>query len=86
MKTQNSVRLVIVKDTVNYFPNHQSVKSCVFPAKLNDEKELEKAHNEANLMDAVAKVACDNGMNANDVQHIFPAMLRMLKSTSHWAK
>jgi uncharacterized protein (DUF2267 family) len=41
---------------------------------------------EANLADAMARVAEKNGMTANDLMHLFPAVLRMLKSESRWAK
>lgn len=41
---------------------------------------------EANLIDAVSRVAEQNGMSANDVTHVTPYILRMLKSQSAWAK
>jgi hypothetical protein len=31
-------------------------------------------------------VAEENGMNVNDISHLFPGILRMLKSTSEWAQ
>ena len=41
---------------------------------------------EADLANAIAAVAKKNGLNNNDMQHVFPHMLRMLKSNSVWAK
>lgn len=34
----------------------------------------------------MAKVAEKQGLNANDMHALFPAVLRMLKSKSEWAK
>jgi hypothetical protein len=34
----------------------------------------------------MAIVAEKNGLTANDLQHLFPAVLRMLKDTSAWSK
>lgn len=41
---------------------------------------------EAELADAMANVAKKNGLNANDLQHLFPAVLRMLKSNNEWSQ
>lgn len=41
---------------------------------------------EAALAHQMAVVAEKNGMTANEMQHLFPAVLRMLKSTSNWSK
>jgi hypothetical protein len=69
-----------------YAPEHQYVKSWIFPFDPNRPREEYMAEREANLADAVARVAADNGLSSNDVQYLFPAILRMLKSTSKWAK
>lgn len=45
-----------------------------------------KAKAECELADAMANVAEVNGLSVNDLQHLFPAVLRMLKSNSPWAK
>jgi hypothetical protein len=57
-------------------PNHDMVKNWGF----RDEEEQE-----AHLADAMAVVAEKNGLGANDLQHLFPAVLRMLKSDIRWA-
>jgi hypothetical protein len=41
---------------------------------------------EAKLADVIAELAEENGMSANDVSHVFPYILRMLKSESEWTK
>lgn len=84
-----NVRYVMTKDVINASPNHPFVRNCVFAYSKNGkvlEPETVQANLEANLCDAIARVAEINGMSSNDVQHIFPAVLRMLKSTSDWAK
>ena len=40
---------------------------------------------EADLANAIAAVAKKNGLSNNDMQHVFPHILRMLKSNSVWA-
>lgn len=65
------------QDGRKVFPTHPMVKNWVF----GDDEE-----DEALLAHFMAKVAEKNGMNANDVMHIFPATLRMLKSESPWTK
>ena len=46
----------------------------------------EDEHAEATLAHAMAVVAEKNGMSANDLSHLFPALLRTLKSETDWAK
>ena len=41
---------------------------------------------EADLANAIAAVAKKNGLSNNDMSHVFPYILRMLKSNSVWAK
>lgn len=41
---------------------------------------------EADLVNAIAAVAKKNGLSNNDMPHVFPYILRMLKSNSIWAK
>ncbi len=41
---------------------------------------------EANLADAMARVAEIYGTSTNELQHIFPSVLRMLRSDSVWSK
>lgn len=64
-------------DKENVFPNHQMVKNWAF---------TEDTQAEANLADAMAHVAEKSGMSVNDLQHLFPAVLRMLKNDSAWSK
>jgi hypothetical protein len=53
------------------YPANHMVKSWLFQ---EDEKD------EATLAHAMAVIAEKNGMNSNELQHLFPAVLRMLKS------
>ena len=41
---------------------------------------------EADLANAIAAVATKNGLSSSDMLHVFPYILRMLKSNSVWAK
>ena len=59
------------------FPAHDMVKNWLFTEDTEDEAAL--AH-------YMAKVAEKSGMTANDLQHLFPVVLRMLKSESKWSK
>jgi hypothetical protein len=85
-KQNRSVRSNIVSDMINFFPNHFFVKNCLFTCKNENPVIIQETENEANLVNAIAQVASDNDMTANEVQHLFPAILRMLKSKSQWAK
>jgi len=64
------------KGKLEVFPQHLFVKNWVFN---EDEKD------EAALAHYIAAVAEKNGMSANEVYQIFPAMLRMLRSNIDWA-
>ena len=59
------------------YPAHKMVKNWLF---TEDEEE------EATLANSLAIVAEKNGMSQNDLMHLFPAILRMLKSDIKWAK
>jgi len=59
------------------FPDHEMVENWLFTEKTEDE---------AGLAYYMAKIAEKSGMGANDLQHIFPAVLRMLKNDSNWSK
>lgn len=67
-------------------PFHQFVGNWAFPCNAADSTNEEAAATEANLADAIARVAELNGLSNNDVMHIFPLVLRMLKSKSDWTK
>lgn len=58
------------------FPAHKMVDHWLFDEATEDEAKL------ANYMAIVAE---KNGLSANDLQHLFPAVLRMLKSEIDWA-
>lgn len=63
--------------TETVHPDHEMVKSWAFTPD---------AESEALLAHYMAKVAAKNGVTANQLQNIFPAVLRMLKSDNEWAK
>jgi hypothetical protein len=56
---------------------HSFVKSWGFDENDSDE---------ALLANQLAIVAEKNGLSTNDFHHIFPVILRILKSKSEWAK
>ena len=58
------------------FPTNPMISNWLFDANSEDE---------AILANQVAVVAEKNGMTSNDLQHIFPAILRMLKNDSKWS-
>lgn len=59
------------------YPTHPMVKNWMFT-----KEEFE----EATLAQAMAQVAEKNGITGNHLQHLFPAVLRMLKSDIDWSK
>jgi len=59
------------------FPAHNLVKNWLF---------TEDEHSEAALAHFMGEVAEKNGLSANDIMHIYPLVLRMLKSKIDWAK
>jgi hypothetical protein len=63
-------------------------KQEVFPANelVNNWLFTEDEHDEATLAHSLAVVAEKNGMSANDLMHLFPYVLRMVKSNIDWAK
>jgi len=58
-------------------PAHELVTSWAF---------TESERDEAILAQAIAVVANKNGLSANDISHIFPSILRILKSEIPWSK
>lgn len=70
-------------------PNHVTIKNWAFPFTLSNEdseRSRIEATLEANLADAMARVAEIYGISTNELQHLFPSVLRMLKSNSRWSK
>jgi len=65
------------KGVKEVFPAHRMVQNWLF---------TEDTEAEAMLAHQMAVVAEKSGMTANDLQHIFPAVLRMLKNDSDWSK
>lgn len=60
----------------------------IYPANklVNNWLFKEDEHDEALLAHFMANVAEKNGMSANDMNHLFPYVLRMLKSDIEWSK
>ncbi len=65
------------KGVKEVYPGHPMVKSWMF---------TDSTQAEALLAHQMACVAEKSGMTANDLQHIFPAVLRMLKNETAWSK
>ena len=59
------------------YPAHPMVKNWLFTEDTKDE---------ALLANSMAMVAEKNGMSGNDLIHLFPAVLRMLKGKSQLSK
>ena len=74
---EDVLRFEYEKGVQKVYPANWMVKNWLFQ---EDEKD------EATLAHAMAVVAEKNGMSSNDLQHLFPAVLRMLKSDIEWAK
>lgn len=85
-KNEKPVISHIISDIVNHYPNHKMVQNWTFSEFIDNRDGEGSAYNEAVLANALAHVATDNGMDANDLKHLFPAILRMMKSNSEWAK
>ena len=74
---EDVLRFEYEKGVQKVYPANWMVKNWLFQ---EDEKD------EATLAHAMAMVAEKNGMSSNDLQHLFPAVLRILKSDIDWAK
>ena len=66
-----------VKGEKQVFPANRMVSNWLFSEETEDE---------AKLANSVAVIAEKSGMNANDLQHLFPAILRMLKDDCDWSR
>lgn len=62
---------------LKFYPTHERIKYWQF----NENEE-----SEAILAQAMAMVGEKNKISTNDLQHLFPAVLRLLKSKSKWAE
>lgn len=65
------------KGVKQVFPAHKMVQNWLFDEHTEDE---------ATLANSLAIVAEKSGMTANDLQHLFPYVLRMMKNNSNWSK
>ena len=80
------------KGVAQYTAVHPNAKQLGFYFNPSESRAVyeydneDQAKAECELVDAMAVVAEQNGFTANDLQHLFPAVLRMLKSNSVWAK
>lgn len=74
---EDVLRFEYEKGVEKVYPANWMVKNWLFQEGEKDE---------ATLAHAMAIVAEKNGMSSNDLQHLFPAVLRMLKSDIDWAK
>lgn len=74
---ENILKFKYKKGVQEVYPAHEMVSNWLF---------TEDEHGEAELAYTMAKIAEKNGMNTNDLMHLFPAVLRMLKSNINWAK
>ena len=77
MSNEKLVGIKFDKGVAKIYPTEKPVDNWQF----SDHEE-----NEAMLATCVARVAKTNGLSANDIQHAFPLILRMLKSKSVWAE
>lgn len=74
---ENVLKFEYDKGVQQVYPAHSMVKNWLF---------TENEHAEATLANAIAVVAEKNGMSVNDLQHLFSAILRILKSDINWSK
>lgn len=76
------------ENIIEIYPTHDFVKNWCFRCETDKKviyPESTEIQDEALLAEMVARVASKNGLSANDVTHIYPAILRMLKSEIAWA-
>ena len=76
-KNKEVLRYKYSKGVANVFPTHWMVENWLF---------TEDTEEEATLANAMAAIAEKSGMDANNLSHLFPAVLRMLKNDSAWSK
>ena len=77
MEKQDILRIDWLKGKKQVFPAHVMVRNWLFTEDTEDEAAL--AH-------CMAAIAEKSGMDSNDLRHLFPAVLRMLKNDSNWSK
>jgi hypothetical protein len=74
---KNPLKFDYTVNDITVKPTHPMISNWAFTEDTADEAAL--AH-------YMAVVGEKNGIGVNDLQHIFPAVLRMLKNTSAWSK
>lgn len=77
MENQEILKFTWKKGIKEVKPVHRIVQNWMF---------TEETEEQACLAHYMAVVAEKNGLPANDLQHLFPAVLRMLKDNSNWSK
>jgi hypothetical protein len=77
MEEANVLNYKYRKGVREVFPANRMISNWLF------DEETEK---QAILANSMADVAELNGLTANDLQHLFPAVLRMLKDKTQWSK
>lgn len=78
MRIQNQIlKFEYEKGVQKVQPCNDLVKSWVFK---------EDEHDEATLAHVMGEIAQKNGLSANDMRHLYPYVLRMLKSDIAWAQ
>lgn len=77
MEKQEVLKFTWKKGVKEVFPVHSMVQNWLF---------TEDTEVEAMLAHQMAVVAEKNGLTANDLQYLFPTVLRMLKDSSVWSK
>ena len=77
MEEKKQINFKSKRGVMHIFPEHYFVCNWQF-----DENEEE----EAVLANALAIVAEKNGLSINDISHLFPYVLRILKSNIEWSK
>lgn len=58
-----------------FMPTAHAVRACLFETEAD-----------AELINAVAEHGQLSGMSTNEIQHIIPIILRIMKSKSDWTK
>ena len=82
-----NVRIVDQGDSNYLTPLHEGYGKAFWGAFMEDGyDDIEHAALEANLADAVSRLAYKNHLSSSTVQNLYPAILRLLKSNSPWSK
>ncbi len=77
MNTDDVLTFRWKKGVKEVYPANEMVQNWLFTEETEDQ---------ACLAHYLAVIAEKNGMTANDLQHLFPTVLRILKDNSQWSK